>query len=260
MNFDPVHDTQAVYRILLDCMSLPGKTGSFASFYDHINLEAPLDKGLLLLALTLLDGETSCCIPRQGVTEDMAEDESSLARMEAYLARICSCPIKDSSHTAFLFLPLLRPLSEAPLSEAPLQASGTDGVPCITGESDHSLVWASRAIEGAFRGTFMEPHLGATAVVMIGSLILHPEDLNGTSKDRCGDSRYSPGGYWILEGPGVNGSSLLACDPGDRHYLQAILAARGQACSEFPLGVDLMLLDRAGRIVCLPRTTSVKEY
>lgn len=230
MSFDSVHDTQAAYRILLDCMARPGRVGNLAALRDRIGLESSLNPGLLLLALTLLDGETTVSVPREGVPEPEA---AALAGMEVFLARICSCRIEDPGRAAFLFLPRI--------PQGPGIGSSSTGAP----ESGR----AAQAVEGAFRGSFLEPHLGATVLAEVETLSPAPPE---------GAAGAGPACSWILEGPGVDGRSALACGPGDAEFLGPILAARGRACSEFPLGVDLVILDREGRVVCLPRTTSVR--
>jgi alpha-D-ribose 1-methylphosphonate 5-triphosphate synthase subunit PhnH len=220
MSFNPVHDTQTAYRVLLDCMARPGTVGNLAEVRDCIEFDAPLDKGLLLMGLTLLDGETSFTVPTEGVPESIAE---TLVGVQAFLARICSSRIEDPGRAAFLFLP-----------------GGA----------------AVQAIEKAFRGTFIDPHLGATIILELASL--------GTSGAARGtepgftDST-GPDGSWILEGPGIAATDVLSCGPDDARMLSEALSARERACSEFPLGVDLVLVDKAARVVCIPRTTTVRE-
>jgi len=220
MSFNPVHDTQNAYRVLLDCMARPGTIGNLAEVRDRIEFEAPLDKGLLLMGLTLLDGETSFAVPTEGVPESIAE---ALSGIQAFLARICSCRIEDPGRAAFVFLP---------------------GGAAVT------------VIEKAFRGTFIDPHLGATLIIEIASL--------GTSGLERGSepgmtNNTGPGGSWILEGPGIAATDVLTCGPDDVGMLSEALRARERACSEFPLGVDLVLVDKTARVVCIPRTTSVRE-
>jgi len=56
-----------------------------------------------------------------------------------------------------------------------------------------------------------------------------------------------------LSGPGIDGAirvSLPGLDPD-------ILAAREDAIALYPMGIDILLLDRAGRLLGLPRTTVV---
>lgn len=182
--------------------------------------------------LALIDGAwNSGCPLREGVPEPEA---AALAGMEVFLTRICSCRIDDPGRAAFLFLPKVP------------QGSGV-GTPSPGAPAPGRAV---RAVEEAFRGSFMDPHQGATVLVEVERLCHEPPGgAPGAGTPRS----------WILEGPGVNGSSALACGPGDAEFLRGVLAARGRACSEFPLGVDLVILDREGHVVCLPRTTTVRE-
>jgi hypothetical protein len=169
-------------------------------------------------------------VPRDGIPEAEA---SELEGIESFLARVCSCRIEDPGRASFLFLPRL---------PAPAGEEGSTRSP--------GFEPAVRAVEGAFRGTFLDPHLGATIFLEVE--ILLP---SASGSPAAG----GPGRSWILEGPGVDGRSVLACGPGDAEFLGLILEARSRACSEFPLGVDLVILDREGRVACLPRTTSVRE-
>jgi alpha-D-ribose 1-methylphosphonate 5-triphosphate synthase subunit PhnH len=64
----------------------------------------------------------------------------------------------------------------------------------------------------------------------------------------------SEGGSLQLSGPGVEPGAALDIAPGG-----SWLAARAERNREYPLGVDMILADSAGRIVALPRTTLVGE-
>jgi alpha-D-ribose 1-methylphosphonate 5-triphosphate synthase subunit PhnH len=58
-----------------------------------------------------------------------------------------------------------------------------------------------------------------------------------------------------LRGPGVDGSLVIA----PRGLSAGLLAARAEAVSAFPAGVDLLLVDPAGALLGLPRSTSIEE-
>lgn len=67
--------------------------------------------------------------------------------------------------------------------------------------------------------------------------------------ERLADS--GPGGLELtLEGPGVNGQITLSVEG----LSAVVLASRARAVSQYPTGIDLLLVDRAGRIAGLPRT------
>jgi alpha-D-ribose 1-methylphosphonate 5-triphosphate synthase subunit PhnH len=93
--------------------------------------------------------------------------------------------------------------------------------------------WA-RALSESRPGTLVDPHLGATLVVMAEAI--------------------AEGGPLSLSGPGVEPGAALDIAPGG-----SWLAARAEKNREYPLGVDMILLDPEGRIVALPRTTLVAE-
>lgn len=116
---------------------------------------------------------------------------------------------------------LLRLLQEAVWVDAPRP-------PVVIGPGD-----ASAALEAADRGTELEPELGVTVVRLVD------EDGRGLLVS--------------LEGPGVAGrlETALPLSPAE-------LEARNRACAAYPLGIDLVFLERGGRIRALPRTTRVQ--
>lgn len=59
MNFNMVHDTQTVYRKILNCLARPGTTENITTESTRLNLELPLSKNLMAMAFTLLDSEVS---------------------------------------------------------------------------------------------------------------------------------------------------------------------------------------------------------
>lgn len=86
------------------------------------------------------------------------------------------------------------------------------------------------------RGTLERPELGATAVYVV--------------------ERLSGGGALTLKlsGPGVPGERLLGVEGLGAGEMEAIRSAR----EGYPLGVDVYLVDEAGRIAGLPRSTRLE--
>jgi alpha-D-ribose 1-methylphosphonate 5-triphosphate synthase subunit PhnH len=62
MRLDPVHDLQKVFRKLLAAQASPGTIAELSREAELLDLELPINKGVLLLALALLDAETSFCV------------------------------------------------------------------------------------------------------------------------------------------------------------------------------------------------------
>lgn len=103
------------------------------------------------------------------------------------------------------------------------------------------------AIAALTPGTLISPQLGATVVVECGALI-------GTDREgkRAGSaSGAAPRGLWELSGPGVNGTSRLECDRAD------VIDAAIARADEFPCGIDLVLIDGAGHLAAIPRSSKV---
>lgn len=98
---------------------------------------------------------------------------------------------------------------------------------------------------GTSRGTLIDPHRGATVIIETGTL-------SSKSGDVVDATRYR------LVGPGIKRSSVLDIAGSDALRLSTMVHARNEACSEFPLGIDLILLDAKGSFVCIPRTTRME--
>jgi alpha-D-ribose 1-methylphosphonate 5-triphosphate synthase subunit PhnH len=92
------------------------------------------------------------------------------------------------------------------------------------------------ALRGACIGTLEEPHRGATLFIEVGAL-------------REGSARRE-GGALRIEGPGVKGSATISVEGLDADWREA----RAERCAEYPLGVDVYLVDGTGRLAGIPRT------
>ena len=97
-------------------------------------------------------------------------------------------------------------------------------------------------------GTLLDPQLGATLVVECDTLL--GVDAAGQSIGSVSSSASASG--WELSGPGIKGTARLCCDRDD------VLGARCMRGDEFPCGIDLVLVDAAGHVAAIPRTTSLK--
>lgn len=82
-------------------------------------------------------------------------------------------------------------------------------------------------------GTLINPQLSATAII----------EVEGLSND----------GPLVLSGPGIKDTSFLNIE-GPVDWLKE----RSTINENFPLGIDIILVDKNGRVVCLPRTTEIK--
>jgi alpha-D-ribose 1-methylphosphonate 5-triphosphate synthase subunit PhnH len=83
-------------------------------------------------------------------------------------------------------------------------------------------------------GTLIDPHQGATLVLEVGEL-----------QDE---------GALLLSGPGIETARSFGTG-GDSFWVEA----RAEKNKEFPLGVDVVFVDKRARIACLPRTTLVEK-
>jgi alpha-D-ribose 1-methylphosphonate 5-triphosphate synthase subunit PhnH len=103
-----------------------------------------------------------------------------------------------------------------------------DGPTLMSGESSPEVLL------GLERGTEEEPERGATVVLVMDG-------------DRQPDTRVR------LTGPGVRGELVVRLPLAPR-----LIAARQEACSQAPLGVDLVLVGPGPVLTGLPRTTVVE--
>ncbi len=86
------------------------------------------------------------------------------------------------------------------------------------------------------RGSLQYPDDAALLIVQVGRL---GDGHDGTTLD--------------LRGPGVNGRIALRVDD----LSSGVIAARDVAVSQYPTGIDLLLVDHEGRIAGIPRTTAI---
>lgn len=89
-----------------------------------------------------------------------------------------------------------------------------------------------QALAVAKTGSLLNPHASATVIVEVQRL--------SNEQQLC------------LSGPGIKEWAILSVDT-DYDWL----AAREQKVAEFPLGIDMILVDVQGNIACLPRTTRI---
>ncbi len=145
-------------------------------------------------------------------------------------------------------------VSFAVLSQAPEAAErylkwSTRSRPAPLTEADYIFVdkhlnagETAALLQGAKRGTLLRPDQSATLFLAVTRLAAPGEGVPGTIHLR-------------LKGPGIPGER-----PGAVVGLPRLwIAGRCQVNSEYPLGIDMVLVDSAGRIMALPRTTTVEE-
>lgn len=98
-------------------------------------------------------------------------------------------------------------------------------------------------------GTLIDPQLGATAIVGCRTLM---------GLDRAGVRTGAVAGAdeastWELTGPGIKDRALITLDRTD------VMDARAARGDEFPCGIDCILVDGAGHLIALPRTTRARR-
>jgi alpha-D-ribose 1-methylphosphonate 5-triphosphate synthase subunit PhnH len=188
MRLDPVHDLQAVFRLLMSAMASPGSIRDITPYVEKIDIDAPIAKPMLAIALTLFDAETSF---------SLCQKQNEFA--EAAISRITSARPAKTENADFV-----------------LAVEGSSGL--------------SRIITTARSGTLIDPHLGATLIIQSDKLCT--------------------GGEIRLTGPGLASEVFIDTGLGNEW-----LSARAEKNREYPLGIDIIIVDRSGLVTALPRTT-----
>lgn len=113
----------------------------------------------------------------------------------------------------------------------------TSARPTSAGEADYVLSiedgqGLAESIAAARGGTLVDPHMGATIIAL--------------------SERLAAGSALELSGPGIAYRAFLDAGLGDEW-----IEARAEKNREFPLGIDMLIVDRGGRVAALPRTTVI---
>lgn len=115
----------------------------------------------------------------------------------------------------------------------------TSARPAEAEAADYVYLNGTAAAEILYRlktGTLPYPESSATVIAAV-------EELGGET-----------GLVLTLSGPGVDGERQLSVAGIDTALLEALVTIN----AEFPLGIDLVLTDPAGRIACIPRSSRVR--
>ncbi|NOQ33693.1 MAG: phosphonate C-P lyase system protein PhnH [Methanosarcinales archaeon] len=100
----------------------------------------------------------------------------------------------------------------------------------VCGGSSHGLIQSARV------GTLEYPDESATVIY----------DLDSIGNDG-GDVLFE------LSGPGIADKRMIGTSGIEQNEIEDVLAMR-----DYPLGLDLIFSDKAGRIVCIPRSTAMR--
>lgn len=89
-------------------------------------------------------------------------------------------------------------------------------------------------IENSRKGTLIDPHLGATIICEVDEIYF--------------------GKRYKVSGAGINGEEVCSL-PISEYWI----TAREEAISDYPRGIDLIFVDKSGRIISIPRTTKITK-
>ncbi len=116
----------------------------------------------------------------------------------------------------------------------------TGAVSCPLPAADFIVVMGTAArpeLSDVCRGTLLSPEQGATLIIMVDSLAAAGKRIKVT-----------------LQGPGIKGESALHISGLHSDILETITGLN----QEYPLGVDVVYVDHAGTIACVPRSSSLR--
>jgi alpha-D-ribose 1-methylphosphonate 5-triphosphate synthase subunit PhnH len=201
--FDFVHDIQGCYRRMVLALSRPGELQNLSREGSLAASLSSLPGPLLVMALTLLDAETTFAL--------LPEQDTHAAAVARELAQLTYARPVVPEEAAYLIAP--------------------------TGS-------LAAAIEVAPAGTLLAPHRGGTILAEVEQLSSETEDAPG------------PGLKIGLDGPGIKTTGRVRVTTPEP---DTWITLREEKNSEFPLGVDLLLVDREGALLGLPRTTRVRR-
>lgn len=158
---DFVHDTQTTHRHLVTALSQPGVIVDLAAAAERIDPVPPFNPALLLIAHTLLDGETSFAV----VSDDQAQ---RVACVNA-IAQRTYAQATDVAQADFIVV----------------VNTATD--PAAT-------------LRAARRGTLEDPHLSATVLLEVEQIAAAHDDeltLSGPGIDGATSAAIAPAPTWI---------------------------------------------------------------
>lgn len=225
-----VHGAGRIYRALVEAFSYPGRRVAVTAVDVGLPVRQGLPTGIASICYTLLDAETSVAGEPAGAIEA--------------LAAMTGAAIAPPVDAAFLVL------ADAALDAAALIAAAPEG-------------------------TLVAPHRGATVIAAVARIASAPDgdaaartaataNGDGAAHAAASDAP-APGAAglgpahavrrsFVLTGPGIETERALVVEAvGDW------VAARNDRGHEYPLGIDLILVDGAGGVVALPRTTRITE-
>lgn len=185
-HFNPVFDTQQVFRVIMDSMARPGKINRIP-----ISAKATpegLSPCVAAICMTLLDSETGFYAGKEAWQEYLRVNTGSV----------------------------MKPAAEADFVIIDGRETGFDPV-CLR------------------RGTLLFPDLGATLIISV-------EDIE------------TPAGEGLnirMTGPGIPDFRVIRVKGLDPFYLKKIASLN----EEYPLGVDTIMVDQSGSLVCMSRST-----
>ncbi|TBL70524.1 phosphonate C-P lyase system protein PhnH [Paenibacillus thalictri] len=228
--WDPVHDTQAVYRMLLEAISRPGTLVHIGPMIAKLPENMKCSPAAAGLAHALLDGEVRFAVRLEG--QDV---------LPSYIRRMTFCRETALDEADYIF-------ADGVMPEVDIEA----------------------LLHAVKRGTLTAPDESATLFIRVQALCenesscadecesppsqVQPE-LSGAGirADECESS--PPQVQLELSGPGIRGTQFC-CLSG---VSPAWLKVREAINDEYPMGVDMYFFTESGELMALPRTTKLSK-
>lgn len=216
--FDITFDSQEIFRSILDAMARPG---SIVRLPD-INITPPVtNRYPLLVLMTLLDHEVSFCVSGH-----------SDANVNTNINTSVNTNTNENGNRQAV---------------AEYLELNTGSKESVFGDADLILVYRGSSnglIRMAKQGTLEYPDESATVVYDVGSI---------GNRRHEGEKGYNKEMLLELFGPGIADKCTIAISGIERAEIEDILELR-----DYPLGIDAIFSDKAGNIVCIPRSTNAR--
>ncbi|WP_158737054.1 phosphonate C-P lyase system protein PhnH [Alteribacillus sp. YIM 98480] len=193
--FDKVHDSQQIFRNLVEAFSRPGKTVNILPYCNSINPPQGFSAIMTGLAFTLVDREVTF-----SVLHDHADG------VEQYIHWQTFCNQTAPKDADYIF---------------------------VDQYMDENAI--DKLMDEVKIGTLTHPHQSATLFLKINEF----------------DQKESE--QVTLSGPGINGEK--SCNIG---LCEKWITTRNELTAEYPLGIDLCLVNENGDLLALPRTTKIQ--
>ncbi|MCA1011962.1 phosphonate C-P lyase system protein PhnH [Halobacillus halophilus] len=195
--FDPVHDSQHIFREMVDAFSRPGTQTDVQKFCESTQPPAAFPKAMMGIAFTLLDQETTFQI-----------ESGQAEAIRRYIHWETFSKAASGERADYHFVESM--------------------------EQEQILPFMKQLKTG----TLYQPHQSATVFLLVD-----------------GFERSESAKTYDLTGPGIESKKSIYIEGINHKWMEH----RDELTVEYPLGIDICLITRTGKLIAIPRTTKVER-